>query len=805
MLKTLLTVVILAAALAAGAIALFWQALLTPEQKLKYGFYASAVDDFRARLAAHPDNPTLATDYVDSLVLEGNFGRALYLADIYGVQSAKLDAIRPALEECYRRGAQGEAYALHDGQAVQELRDYPAYQVLRYLEGYRYALAGDWHSAMNQFAAVESKRLPSVLRPYQTYYLARAYRLSGGKEEKAKVEELLKGLVQGKDSPAALKDMARNNLVAWYLSADYPGSDGLNRAKITLDSIEAAAAPWVEQKARTEFAEYYLAQKKHDDAWAQAQLALLIDPTGQAGKAAGEQVIAVLQAILADKPAGLVSENGALLVKLAPGVFDALAASSVQHSYTKEAAALLNQLKPHLTDRARWEELRTGLSVCYRAAGNASALYGTMEEANLGGLSNHAMAGIYYNYALLCEQREQWTEALRYYGYLSQLGGGRAGDAHFRSYAVLKHVQDPLDLAAASSHLQACIKAGTGGEFYGKAVEELLPLLIWQGSTAAARRLIDAVLARELPEDASPAAVAESEQLAGVANYWRAYLADKADDSNTAQRARAAIPLKYWDYYEISAHYPPEPKYLPAPECLRQPESAGEYFAGLGLADTATEYFTTAGDADNQLGLYLALSYSGLLKQLTGQQYAATGLLESGRVREQALLDWVLAEAYPRPYSAEVAAAAAESGVDENLIYAIIKKESNFKEDTVSWAGAKGLMQVMPATASWLVDMYHLNISPSQLMQPAANIRFGAANLRSLSEQLGGDTQAVIHAYNGGAGNYQKWSARYGANPVLLTELVPNEENEGFGKRVSRYYKMYTWLQDRAASSPAAP
>ena len=66
-----------------------------------------------------------------------------------------------------------------------------------------------------------------------------------------------------------------------------------------------------------------------------------------------------------------------------------------------------------------------------------------------------------------------------------------------------------------------------------------------------------------------------------------------------------------------------------------------------------------------------------------------------------------LAEAYPRPFHSEVLAAAGERGVPPGLMYAVMKKESNFIPDSVSWAGAVGLMQIMPATARHLKASYN--------------------------------------------------------------------------------------------------
>jgi soluble lytic murein transglycosylase-like protein len=82
---------------------------------------------------------------------------------------------------------------------------------------------------------------------------------------------------------------------------------------------------------------------------------------------------------------------------------------------------------------------------------------------------------------------------------------------------------------------------------------------------------------------------------------------------------------------------------------------------------------------------------------------------------------------------------------------------------------------------------------------------FGAAYLASLYQDLGlkpgsGDDSAVrqvLHCYNGGPANYDHWRALYpNASGALLTELIPNEENETFAKKVWKYYKIYSWLEE---------
>ena len=105
------------------------------------------------------------------------------------------------------------------------------------------------------------------------------------------------------------------------------------------------------------------------------------------------------------------------------------------------------------------------------------------------------------------------------------------------------------------------------------------------------------------------------------------------------------------------------------------------------------------------------------------------------------------------PYGELIQAAADQYRLDSLLLAAVIQAESGFDPGAVSPRGARGLMQLMPATAA----QYGL----ATLEDPNANVRAGARYLRDLLEQYDEDLELTLAAYNAGPGNV----ARYGGVP----------------------------------------
>jgi soluble lytic murein transglycosylase len=150
---------------------------------------------------------------------------------------------------------------------------------------------------------------------------------------------------------------------------------------------------------------------------------------------------------------------------------------------------------------------------------------------------------------------------------------------------------------------------------------------------------------------------------------------------------------------------------------------------------------------------------------------------------------------YPRPFSPTVEAAAAEFGVDPLLIWAVMREESRYDPEALSYVGARGLMQVMPSTQDWIAEQLGEELVPGDAFTPEDNIRMGAWFLRFLLDYFDGDLELAIAAYNGGAGSVDSWQAdpRVSDRDDLLRWIGFGETRE-YLSRVSLSYQIYREL-----------
>ena len=132
--------------------------------------------------------------------------------------------------------------------------------------------------------------------------------------------------------------------------------------------------------------------------------------------------------------------------------------------------------------------------------------------------------------------------------------------------------------------------------------------------------------------------------------------------------------------------------------------------------------------------------------------------------------------------------------VDRALVFAHTLQESNFRTNVVSPAGARGLMQVRPGTASDIARARGTVFNGS-LSSPSTNMEYGQSYIEQLRDmaQTGGLLPKVIAAYNAGPAPLDRWNANAAANkdPLLYIESIPYWETRGYVTIVLRNYWMY--------------
>lgn len=145
---------------------------------------------------------------------------------------------------------------------------------------------------------------------------------------------------------------------------------------------------------------------------------------------------------------------------------------------------------------------------------------------------------------------------------------------------------------------------------------------------------------------------------------------------------------------------------------------------------------------------------------------------------------------YPQAFRDEVEKNAALNGLSPNLVWAIIRTESNYHPTALSPVGAVGLMQIMPATAESISKG-----DGSRLTKPDLNIRLGARHIKDLMQIYDNNLTLVIAAYNAGSGNVKRWQKGLGGLPKdEFIESITFKETREYVKKVMTAMELYQRL-----------
>ena len=160
---------------------------------------------------------------------------------------------------------------------------------------------------------------------------------------------------------------------------------------------------------------------------------------------------------------------------------------------------------------------------------------------------------------------------------------------------------------------------------------------------------------------------------------------------------------------------------------------------------------------------------------------------------------------YPRYYFETVKKYAKLYNVDTFLIAAMILEESRYNAAAVSWAGAIGLMQIMPPTGRELAQQLKIRrFRTSMLKQPDVNIQMGTKYIGYLNSLFNDNMMLVTGAYNGGPGRMKRWVASKNIADIdEFVEKITIRETRLHIKKVIDSYDHYIEIYKKASEPPA--
>jgi soluble lytic murein transglycosylase len=191
-----------------------------------------------------------------------------------------------------------------------------------------------------------------------------------------------------------------------------------------------------------------------------------------------------------------------------------------------------------------------------------------------------------------------------------------------------------------------------------------------------------------------------------------------------------------------------------------------------------------------------------LVLSLAKEDRAAHGLARlwlrrdlSGPITAERRAIWEIA--YPNVFrDLVVTHSKSADDLDPDLLQALMREESALDPRALSWAGALGLCQLMPATAAGVAMQLKLKQpSQAQLLEPELNIQLGARYLSDLVIRLKGVKPFALASYNAGESAVARWRRENGDEDLPgWVELVPLQETRSYVKRVLRSYNTYKLL-----------
>ena len=292
------------------------------------------------------------------------------------------------------------------------------------------------------------------------------------------------------------------------------------------------------------------------------------------------------------------------------------------------------------------------------------------------------------------------------------------------------------------------------------------------------------------------------------AAYWGGRAAAAADKADLAAKWYAAGADHMATFYgQLAAHQlgkdaPPHPVPEPRPDAAEQARfsalelvRAAQLFFGAGDREHARTFLNQLADAA-KTPLDFAMLAS--LAESHGRVDLAIGMARRAIDAGMPLM----VHGYP-------VTTLPDGGITERpLLLAIVRQESAFAPDAMSRVGARGLMQLMPATAAGVASKLSMPFSLDRLTTDGVyNMTLGRSYIERLIDDFGGSYALAIAAYNAGPGRVRQWLHEFGdprgadVGMVDWIEMIPFNETRAYVQRVLENLQIY---RGQSGDSPTA-
>lgn len=371
----------------------------------------------------------------------------------------------------------------------------------------------------------------------------------------------------------------------------------------------------------------------------------------------------------------------------------------------------------------------------------------------------------------------------------SQCVGSKAATAI--AYKLEEHFPD-AEAVTVASKLYAYAANCSVDFAAAKAAYRLALLEVWQNRCDGVPKLMSQV---ELNKEAT--------QFHSRAKYWKAYCAEVLGQKDISRESRKALMFEYpMTFHNLAANASDATSIdwvvrdgTPAiafrslvRSDLNPVIRSIEVLIKNGASDLAAEMTDRSLATIQQLEPEVRLYIAGLMHRqnhalpkfkILGQLFQDSPRTVSGATMRLYFPLWFFETIKP---------AAAE--IDPYLVTALIRQESAFNTHARSRVGARGLMQLMPATARMISS-----VRTSRLFDAKTNISIGTSYFRKRLAQYNGDVELTLAAYNAGFAKVDEWRRRYPTeNRILFLDLIPYRETRDYVATILRNYYWYTKL-----------